>query len=60
LETKLKGERYCAEKYRDKVKNIHIEYETRRSEDYVLGVHNDSRVKQQIEVRVWNDRSIAL
>ena len=53
-ENKLKGVRYSAEKYRDKVKNANIEYLGRRGGDFVLWVYNDSR-KQQIGVRVWKE-----
>lgn len=54
-ETKLKGGRYSAIKYRDKVRNANIEYEATRGGDYVIWVFNDSRAKQQIGVRVWKE-----
>ena len=55
-DTKQKGGRYTAEKYRYKVKNANIEFEARRGGDYVLWVFNDSRIKQQIGVRVWGGK----
>ena len=47
--------RYTVERSRDYVKNANISFEPRRSGDWVIYIRNESRIEQQVGVRVTEE-----
>jgi hypothetical protein len=52
FEKKRQNKGYATERYRYRVYNANIEYEVRRTGDWIVWVRNESRQKQQVGVRI--------